>query len=200
MLKANLERLGVDLVFENQLGDNNLFLEVNSQRIGINTSNTPRELTVDGTTHALNIIVDNDAQLTNLYLDGDTGTITSYTGDVTINANGTLFADILETPSLVFNDNYIQGVISNENIELAPNGTGKVIFDASVIVNGNIDGGSDLTINGNITFGDSAVTDTLSFTAEVIGDLIPKVDETFNIGSETRKWNELHGQFVNGEF
>jgi hypothetical protein len=33
MLKANLERLGVDLVFENQLGDNNLFLEVNSQRI-----------------------------------------------------------------------------------------------------------------------------------------------------------------------
>ena len=200
MLKANLERLGVDLVFENQLGDNNLFLEVNSQRIGINTSNTPRELTVDGTTHALNIIVDNDAQLTNLYLDGDTGTITSYTGDVTINTTGTLFADILETPSLVFNDNYIQGVISNENIELAPNGTGNVIFDASVIVDGNIDGGSDLTINGNITFGDSAVTDTLSFTAEVIGDLIPKVDETFNIGSETRKWNELHGQFVNGEF
>lgn len=200
MLKANLERLGVDLVFENQLGDNNLFLEVNSQRIGINTSNTPRELTVDGTTYAQNLIVDNDAQLTNLYLDGDTGTITSYTGNVTINATGTLFADILETPSLVFNDNYIQGVISNENIELIPNGTGKVIFESSVIVDGNIDGGSNLTINGNITFGDSALTDTLSFTAEVIGDLIPKVNDTFNVGSETRKWDELHSQFVNGEF
>jgi len=200
MLKANLERLGVDLVFENQLGDNNLFLEVNSQRIGINTSNTPRELTVDGDTHALNIIVDNDAQLTNLYLDGDTGTITNYGGDVTINANGTLFADILETPSLVFNDNYIQGTISNENIELVPNGTGKVIFDSSVIVDGNIDGGSDLTIKGNITFGDSALTDTLSFTAEVIGDLMPTVTDTFNVGSGTRKWNELHSQFVNGEF
>ena len=200
MLKANLERLGVDLVFENQLGDNNLFLEVNSQRIGINTGNTPRELTVDGDTHALNIIVDNDAQLTNLYLDGDTGTITSYTGDVTINANGTLFADILETPSLIFNDNYIQGVISNENIELIPNGTGKVIFDSSVIVDGNIDGGSDLTIKGNITFGDSALTDTLSFTAEVIGDLIPKVNDTFNVGSETRKWDELHSASVNGQF
>ena len=118
MLKANLERLGVDLVFENQLGDNNLFLEVNSQRIGINTSNVSRELTVDGTTQSSLIIVDNDAQLTNLYLDGDTGTITNYDGDVTINASGTLFADILETPSLIFNDNYIQGVISNENIEL----------------------------------------------------------------------------------
>jgi len=200
MLKANLERLGVDLVFENQLGDNNLFLEVNSQRIGINTSNTPRELTVDGDTQALNIIVDNDAQLTNLYLDGDTGTITNYDGDVTINATGTLFADILETPSLIFNDNYIQGVISNENIELVPNGTGKVIFDSSVIVDGNIDGGSDLTIKGNITFGDSALTDTLSFTAEVIGDLMPTVTDTFNVGSETRKWNELHSQFVNGEF
>jgi len=200
MLKANLERLGVDLVFENQLGDNNLYIEVSSQRIGINTSNTPRELTVDGDTHSVNIIVDNDAQLTNLYLDGDTGTITSYTGDVTINANGTLFADILETPSLIFNDNYIQGAISNENIELVPNGTGKVVFDSSVNVDGGIDGGSDLTITGNITFGNSVLTDTLSFTAEVIGDLMPTVTDTFNIGSGTRKWNELHSQFVNGEF
>ena len=200
MLKANLERLGVDLVFENQLGDNNLFLEVNSQRIGINTSNVSRELTVDGTTQSSLIIVDNDAQLTNLYLDGDTGTITNYDGDVTINASGTLFADILETPSLIFNDNYIQGVISNENIELTPNGTGKVILDSDAIVAGNINGGDSLTIQGNVTFGDDSNTDILVINAEIIGDLIPTVGDTFNIGSATKKWDELHSQFVNGEF
>ena len=200
MLKANLERLGVDLVFENQLGDNNLFLEVNSQRIGINTSNVSRELTVDGTTQSSLIIVDNDAQLTNLYLDGDTGTITNYDGDVTINASGTLFADILETPSLIFNDNYIQGVISNENIELNPNGTGKVILDSDAIVAGNIDGGDSLTIQGNVTFGDDSNTDILVINAEIIGDLIPTVTDTFNVGTATKKWDELHSQFVNGEF
>jgi len=47
MLKANLERLGVDLVFENQFGDNNLYLDVNSRRLGINTNAMPRELTVE---------------------------------------------------------------------------------------------------------------------------------------------------------
>lgn len=200
MLKANLERLGVDLVFENQLGDNNLYIEANSLRVGINTSNVSRELTVDGTTQSSLIIVDNDAQLTNLYLDGDTGTITSYDGSVTINANGTLFADILETPSLIINDNYIQGAISNENIELNPNGTGKVILNSNASVAGNVDGGDSLTIQGNVTFGDDSNIDTLTVNAEIIGDLIPTVGETFNIGTETRKWNELHSQFVNGEF
>ena len=200
MLKANLERLGVDLVFENQFGDNNLYLDVNSRRLGINTNAMPRELTVDGTISTVGLIVDNDAQLTNLYLDGDTGTITSYTGNVTINATGTLFADILETPSLIFNDNYIQGVISNENIELSPHGTGIVLLDGNATIAGNIEGNDGLTLKSNITFGDNNTLDTLAFTAEIIGDLIPTLNEVYSIGSSDTKWNELHTELINGEF
>lgn len=200
MLKANLERLGVDLVFENQLGDNNLYIEANSLRIGINTNNVSRELTVDGTTQSSVIIVDNDAQLTNLYVDGDTGTITSYDGDVSIIASGTLFADTLETTSLIFNDNYIQGVISNENIELNPNGTGSVILDSAASVTGNIEGGANLVIQGNVTFGNDIDTDTIIVNAEIIGDLYPTINDTFSIGSETKKWNEIHSALANGEF
>ncbi len=200
MLKDNLLRGGVDLVFENQFGDNNLYLDVNSRKLGINTDAIPRELTVDGTTQTIGLIVDNDAQLTNLYLDGDTGTITSYSGDVTIRATGTLFADILETPSLIFNDNYIQGVISNENIELVPHGAGNVLFDGNAIVTGDIDGGANLTIAGDITFGDDSLSDTLTFSGEIVGDLMPTLTDTFNIGTSVRKWNELHTALINGEF
>jgi hypothetical protein len=39
MLKDNLLRGGVDLVFENRLGDNNLYLDVNTTKIGINFIN-----------------------------------------------------------------------------------------------------------------------------------------------------------------
>ena len=200
MLKDNLLRGGVDLVFENQFGDNNLYLDVNSRKLGINTDAIPRELTVDGTTQTIGLIVDNDAQLTNLYLDGDTGTITSYSGDVTIRATGTLFADILETPSLIFNDNYIQGVISNENIELVPHGTGNVLFDGNAIVAGDIDGGNELTIAGDITFGDDSLSDTIAFSAEIAGDLMPTLNEIYSVGSSDRKWNELHTELINGEF
>lgn len=200
MLKANLERLGVDLVFENQFGDNNLYLDVNSRKIGINTNAMPRELTVDGTLGTIGLIVDNDAQLTNLYLDGDTGTITSYTGDVTIQATGTLFADILETPSLIFNDNYIQGVISNENIELVPHGTGKVLLDGNAVISGNVQGDSNLIIKGDITFGNDINTDTVNITTEIAGNLDPKINEVYNIGRPDKKWDELHSELVNGEF
>ena len=46
MLKANLERFGVDLAVENDL----LYLDVVNGKVGINTDIAPRELTIDGKT------------------------------------------------------------------------------------------------------------------------------------------------------
>jgi hypothetical protein len=58
MLKDNLVRNGVDLVFENEFGDNNLFLDVNAKRIGINTDSLSRELIINDSAKTTNLIVD----------------------------------------------------------------------------------------------------------------------------------------------
>ena len=200
MLKSNLERLGVDLVFENQSGDNNLYLDVNALKIGINTDALSRELTINGDSLFDGLIVDNDAQLVNLYIDGDAGTITSYDSNLTILNSGQLYAPALETPNLRFANNYIQGLISNEDIELDANGLGRTILPSDVTIEGNLSGVVDLSIVGDIVFGNDFETDTITFNAEISGNLIPSVSDTYSLGTEESKWGLIRSRLINGEF
>jgi len=55
--------------------------------------------------------------------------------------------------------------------------------------NTNIDG--DITIGGNITIGD-ADSDSLSISADLTSHLIPNADATYDLGSSTKGWNDLH--------
>ena len=56
---------------------------------------------------------------------------------------------------------------------------------------GNATIGGNVTIAGNITVGD-ANTDTISFAADVISDIIPDATNTYNLGSSTKEWKDLH--------
>ena len=51
--------------------------------------------------------------------------------------------------------------------------------------------GGDVTIAGNITVGD-ADTDTVSFAADVISNIIPDVTNTYTLGTATKKWKDIH--------
>ena len=55
--------------------------------------------------------------------------------------------------------------------------------------NTNIDG--DITIGGNITIGDSD-SDSISISADLTSHLIPNADATYDLGSSTKGWNDLH--------
>lgn len=199
MLKSNLERLGVDLVFENQFGDNNLYLDVNSKRIGVNTDVPSKELLVSGDAYiSQNIIVDNDSQLVNLYFDSDTGVITSTGNGVTIFNGGQLFAPGLSTPSIEINDNTILGLNSNEDIIISPSGTGSLRIFSDANIAGDLNGVNDLNITGNITVGNDPAVDTLVVNPLVFGNFIPTASDTYDIGSEEFKWGGVRSRLING--
>lgn len=56
---------------------------------------------------------------------------------------------------------------------------------------GNATIGGNVTIAGNITVGD-ANTDTISFAADVISNIIPDATNTYNLGSAAKEWKDLH--------
>jgi hypothetical protein len=51
--------------------------------------------------------------------------------------------------------------------------------------------GGDITIGGNIILGDS-VTDDITISGQLDSNLIPKTDNTHDLGSTTKKWANLH--------
>jgi len=63
--------------------------------------------------------------------------------------------------------------------------SGTISVSGSLIVSGTI------TANGNITLGDS-VNDSVSFGAEISSSLIPDADDTYDLGSSAKQWNDLY--------
>ena len=68
LLKSNLERNGIDLAFETDL----LYLDVNNNRIGVNTASPVYDLDVNGTTRTTDLLVDNQADIGDLSIYGNT--------------------------------------------------------------------------------------------------------------------------------
>ena len=61
----------------------------------------------------------------------------------------------------------------------------------NVTVGGNLTVTGNATISGNLTFGD-ADTDTVSFSADVGSNILPDVDNTYDLGSSTKEWRNLY--------
>ena len=53
----------------------------------------------------------------------------------------------------------------------------------------NVEG--DGVIKGNLTFGD-ADTDSIAISADITSNLIPNASDTYNLGSNTQRWNDLY--------
>lgn len=51
--------------------------------------------------------------------------------------------------------------------------------------------GRDIRLSGNIYLGDE-VADNISVTAQFSGSLIPSASDSYNLGSDIRRWSELH--------
>jgi len=205
MLKANLERLGVDLAVENDL----LYLDVVNGKVGINTDIAPRELTVDGTSVTTNLIVDSGLlQVADTTINGETGVISSVGSiPITIDSHsGNLIFTEVSINDLNFNNSTIQTTVTNSNLEIRTNGTGRIEFgtdDSSftdVRITENLHASGDVTLDGDITFGDSSAEDRLSVYGKISSDILPSVTDLYNIGSPTEKWKEVHSRTINGEY
>ena len=69
-------------------------------------------------------------------------------------------------------------------------------FSGNVAISDNLTVSGNATISGNLTFG-NADTDTVALSAEIVSNIIPDADATYNLGSSTKTWNTLHVQDIN---
>ena len=201
LLKANLIRDGVDLTFRNGASDPDiLYIDVNNARIGVNNSAPTTDLHVTGTTRTTTLAVDNQLEIGNITISGNT--IFSDLNTIEFRPSGedpVIYNSKLQVDDIQIDGNVIQTTASNASLELRTNGTGTIEIlattnvDGDVNVTGNIHADGDVTIGGNITIGD-ALTDTIQINAAIKSDLIPEQDNTYDLGSPTFRWKNL---FVN---
>jgi hypothetical protein len=185
LLAQNLLRNGTDLAFETSL----LYLNVGSGFLGINTQGPSSELTIGtvknngGTTNSkigtVNLQVDTTANIGNFTV--GTNTIQHLTSSITITpaSSGTTVTPGLSTNNLYLYGNTVSDTVTNNSINISPNGTGQINFangngSVDVTVNAGLHATGDITWDGNITLG-NATTDTITFAAEVKSDILPQV-------------------------
>ena len=53
----------------------------------------------------------------------------------------------------------------------------------------------DAEVRGNLTFG-NADTDSVSFGAEISSSIVPDADGSYNLGSTSKRWKEVHADLV----
>jgi len=170
LLADNLKRNGNNLAFESKL----LYIDVVNNRIGINTSIPTRDLLVKDTTNTTNLIVTSESDLgSNLVFTGSQ--IQNFVDVIYIqpnqSSNPTISTQGLATDNLYFSTNVIAST-TNSDINFNPAGTGSVIFNNDVLVNGGLHATGDITWDGNVTLGNSN-TDTITFAAGIHSDIIP---------------------------
>ena len=188
LLANNLLRDGVDLSFETNL----LYLDVNNAFLGVNTDTPTRTLTVNGTTSTVNLLVDTQADLANFTL--STNTIRDLLSTITISpsqaTNPIVATTKFQAGSLQVSNQLIQNITANSDINLSP--TGKTVFNSSrVNVNGTLHATGNITFDGDITFA-NANTDNVTFSSDINSDLIPNIDNTYNLGSLGQEWATLY--------
>lgn len=198
LLKSNLIRDGVNLAFETDL----LYLDVVNSRIGINTAAPQYALDVVGTTRSTDLTVQNQLTVGNFTVSGNT--ISSNLPTITFSASGgeaTAYHSRLVVNDIELSGNKISTTASNANLELDPNGTGKVDIQSStditgnLLVNGNIAATGNITIGGNLTIGD-AISDTITINASIRSSLIPETDNLYDLGSSSYKWRAIYTQGI----
>ena len=190
LLKSNLVRNGIDLAFETDL----LYLDVNNGRIGINTASPQYDLDVNGTIRASNILA-TTTTVGNLKFAGNS--ITSTTGTIDLGtADSVVYQNKLTVDGLEINDNTIRTIESNANIELDANGTGTIELLTDTNINGDLYVSGNIRTDGNITIGDSN-TDNITINAEIASDIIPDADDTYTLGSTSKRWNNVWVNRIN---
>lgn len=137
---------------------------------------------------------------------GDQFYINQDTGEVVFSNS-----NVAVTGSLLFNDGinqtYIDATkietgnfrISNNTVETLSqvmnisSFTGEVNFLNNVNIAGDLDVTGNVTIGGNITIGDQT-TDSVNIEARIDSDIIPRVSDTYNLGTTVERWRQI---FVN---
>lgn len=75
-------------------------------------------------------------------------------------------------------------------------GTGNIDITGDIDVTGNIHATGNITSDGTITLGNDAA-DEVEFKAEIVSNIVPDVNNTYDLGTTSKKWNTVHANVVN---
>jgi hypothetical protein len=193
MLKDDLQRDGVNLAFETDL----IYLDVTNMRVGINTTAPTHDLTVNGTAKSTNFEVSDTANIGNITLSGNT--ILSNTSTLALTASGinpAVYNARLLIDDLELSGNVIKTTTTDTDIEIQPNGTGEMRVYGNATVYGDLHATGTITADGNLTLGD-ADTDSIEFKAEIVSNIVPDVNDLYNLGSSSKKWADVWTENLN---
>jgi hypothetical protein len=191
LLSADLLRNGVDLAFETDL----LYLDVNNGRIGINTDTPSRSLAVLGTSLTDYLIVDTRLEVANnFYISTDR--FQTVSGSIIIQPDQLndpkIVTTKVATSRLEISDRLIENIVRNTDLEISTIGNGRVVFNTSnVDVQGNLHSTGNITLDGNIVVGDDD-SDNITFNSEVNSNIIPNIDQTYDLGTVNKVWNQMY--------
>lgn len=208
LLSANLERNGFDLTFRNgPTSADLLYIDVNTNKIGINSNPPTQPLDVTGTGNITNnvFITGTGAAIDNLIF-GTNGTVTTSVGPIIIAPTGpdaSVQYGQIQTEYYTIKDNKIQGTVTNADITLDTSGTGKVDMLASTDIAGNLAvfgsilATGNVQANGEFIIGDSPI-DTVTINPDFTQSIVPAVANTYSLGTAVRRWNDLYLNDLNG--
>jgi len=221
VLSADLLRDGSDLAFETDL----LYLSVTDLSnplktvgLGINNNSPSQKLQITGTSHfaksdplfPTDWIIDTQADLADLVFltykiqNPLTNTNPTFgtTGQIFIQPDQSvdprIITNEIRTAKLKLVNSSISTLLADDNIEITANGTGQVEFYTSnVNINGNLSVTGNLQWDGStITIG-SDDTDRVIFNADINSDITPDINNTYSLGSLTKKWNTVYSTNIN---
>lgn len=194
LLSSNLVRNGSPLAFDTDL----LYLDTANALIGLNTDSPIYELTVNGDLKSKSATFSNNSQIANILI--QTGSLfTTTVGPIEIFPAGPdpiAIFDQFSTNDIFFDTNTISSYNSND-IVFDPSGTGVINLNADTNVTGNLYSTQNITIDGDLDFGGNLIigneiTDTLNIVPNFQNDIIPAIDNVFELGSPSEKWRNVY--------
>ena len=72
------------------------------------------------------------------------------------------------------------------------------ITASNLFLSGDADITGNITLGGNMTGGDSS-TDSIALNADIISNITPNADDTYDLGTESKRWQDIHGTAINAQ-
>ena len=198
LLKDNLVRNGINLSFRNRSSDPDLLLlDVTNKRIGINNQ-APGTALRTSSIRSTNILSDVQIKTDDVIL--TESTVYTLENPLILTATGltpTIVTEIVKTDDLKINTNNISSYTSDVDINITPDGSGKVNLNTDTFITGNlltvgnVSITKDLLLYGDITIGDSS-NDTISIAPNLAQHLYPAIDDTYDLGLADFKWDDVY--------
>ncbi len=110
-----------------------------------------------------------------------------------ISASGALTASALTLTGAGFTHLNLTSISASAGISASGNITASNLF-----LSGNAQIKGNITLGGNMNSGDAS-SDSLTINADITSNLRPDTDNTFDIGTEALRWQDVHATSVNAE-